>query len=252
MEDLNYWLDLIQFFDNIEVEEKVIEENKEEGSLVMKVTYKLKNEGKEYTTPELYYKDISKIGNVEDPKVLVRDPNKIIKFFEKSVYWLDTYKHKWPASRTHDIENIEQHVKDNVIGEISGGNKEFKEFLEKLYEKLLSVSKLQDGQYGHKLITNNHWHDIVKLIKYFIEKKGVVNLDDDKDEESYNEAKKYFERLVFDYLDSGRVSLHPFFGSRRGTRIMLPRLLRKIYITMITMMIKEIKKMLEYKKQIIL
>ena len=230
----NFW-ELIQFFNNIEVVENVVEEDKENGILCVKVTYKLKNEGKEYTTANLYYKDISKLDNVKDEK-------SVSDFFGKPVYWLnysgdvdDDKWHDWPS----DSPNINE-----IINEISDNNEGFKEFLQTLYKNIQSITKEgKSARYGNNLVTNNHWHDILKLIKYFIDKKGEVDLFS-------NEAKNCFKRLVFCWHEKKEIlALHPKFGGRK----MIDDLLKNIKITFMKMeKIEEIKKILEYKKQIIL
>ena len=159
--------DLIDFFNNIEVEEKTLEENKNEGVLKVEVTYKLSQKffekdfkNFEFTTAELFYRDISKV-EVKD----VKDKNKVLGSFGSPVYWLDIDKHKWPAeSEDVDIESIKN--------QISNGDGEFEGFLGKLYDNIKKITSLQKGKYGNNFVTNNHWHDIVNLFKDIIKNKG--------------------------------------------------------------------------------
>jgi len=251
--------DLIDFFNNIEVDEtlpKENEENKDEGVLKVQVTYKLNPEffknfeefkdfkNFEFTTAELYYLDVSKTpDNVKHTK------KELTEFFGSPVYWLDINEHEWPAeSKNLDIEGI----KNQIINPSSNENEKenFKKFLDKLYDNIIAITKEGTSQfYGNNLVTNNHWHDIVKLIKLFIDKKGDVELHDEEDEE-YEEVKPYFKRMVFEWDDKSgkRTSLHPKFGSRS----FLDALLNNIKKVSHTMKKEEIKKLLEYKKQVIL
>jgi 5-methylcytosine-specific restriction enzyme B len=57
-------------------------------------------------------------------------------------------------------------------------------------------------QYGFNFENNNHWHDLITLIKKVISSKGELVED------------KYFERLVFEWDKHQRVSLSPKAGSR--------------------------------------
>lgn len=235
--NINFW-ELIQFFNNIEVVENVEGEDKENGILCVKVTYKFKNDDKkEYTTANLYYKDISKVDNVKDEK-------KVSDFFGKPVYWLKCSKDNKNDDKWHDWPSDSPDINE-IINEISDNNEEFKEFLQTLYEKIEEIThEGRSARYKTNLVTNNHWHDIVKLIQYFIEKRGDVDL-------SSNEAKEYFKRMVFEWDDNSgkRTSLHPEFGGRK----MIDDLLKNIKNTFMKMeKIEEIKKILEYKKQIIL
>ena len=236
--------ELIDFFNNIEVEEKTLEENK--GVLKVQVTYKLNPEffkkfeefkdfkNFEFTTAELCYKDISKV-EVKD----VKDKDEVLKFFGRSVYWLDINEHDWPS----DTPNI-----DDIIEQISNGNEDFKVFLDKLYDNIREITREGTShQYGNNLVTNNHWHDIVKLIKLFIDKKGDVNFRDE-------EVKPYFKRMVFEWDNGERTSLHPEFGDKKNEycgRKFLYELLNNIK-KVSHMKKEEIKNLLEYKKQVIL
>lgn len=229
--------ELIDFFNNIEIEE-TLNENNDERVLKVQVTYKLNKNFFEkdfknfkFTTAELYYLDVSKT-----PDNVKYNINELEDFFGKPVYWLDIYKHDWPAT-SEDLkkENKIESIKD----QISNGNGEFKGFLDKLYDNIKKITSLQKGQYGNQFVTNNHWHDIVNLFKDIIKNKGEID-------------PKNHPRLVFrSDTDGGRRSLWFKGGGRYYAFIENFKEHVKQYY-MKNGKKEEIKNLLEYKKQVIL
>jgi len=193
--EINKIIELIDFFNNIniKVDEVTTEHEKKNHQKSVIVTYQFKD--KHFKTKKLFYK------NVKYAKY-VKEPDSLEHFFQNEVYWLDIDKHKWPRDNA-DLDNI---VINDMIDE---DNVEAKSFLKLLannkgdgnLQKILKEGKRK--QYGHNLETNNHWHDIILLIKDFINSKG-----NDLDKSS-------FSKLVFEWKNGERLSLHPRFGNRK-------------------------------------
>lgn len=177
--DKDILLNCIQFFNKIKIVENDVtsELERNNGQHVVEVTYYF--EGKSYTTNRLYYKNIDNINQIKNKSVVTN-------YFGSPVYWLDIEMHQWPqGSGESDLEEI-------VINDIAPEfNSEFKIFLNSIAnnEQTGYIQIVTDdgrtGQYYHNLENNNHWHDLINLIKAIINNKG-------------NEVdKKYFSRLVF-------------------------------------------------------
>jgi DNA replication protein DnaC len=205
--DKNETIRLINFFNKIEIVEDDVTtpEEKENGQLVLIVTYKY--EGKEYITNKLYYKNVAK----------AKDP---------PIYLLDLDEHKWP-SNTPNIETI--------CNNITNGNKSFNEFL--LDDFLKKERKLlEDGKrsrYDPNLESNNHWHDIIKLIQAYIKAQGN------------DIGNKYFSRMVFMWFSESR---HPL---NKGYKF-LKELQIKIRMVQQQLQHEKIKSLIKQNYQIIL
>ncbi len=219
-------LELVNFFNRLEVEEEdnTTEEQRANGQLEVIATYKF--EGKTYRTKPLYYKNANLQENAAHLDYL--------SFFEEDAFWLDIGKNQWPEGRGGNIEA-------KAIPDMTD-DEDFKKFLLTLVNnnKTGFIQKItKDGrsqQYGLNLENNNHWHDLVKLIKDGIKNKGC-NID-----------KKYFSRLVFKCNDGNRVSLHPSYGDRK----IIQDFYKNIKSIQGNMEHQNIINLLEYKKQIIL
>jgi len=194
-------LELISFFNKVNIKEQDItsEVQKASGELIVKAFYEY--EGKVFETKPLYYKDIDKQEGIK-----TKDRPKVNQYFKSPVYWLDIQKHDWPkGTGESDLDNL-------VIKEIcEEGDVEFEKFLKLLannsksgkIQRITSTGRSQ--QYGHNLENNNHWHDLVLLIKAVIDGKGQFP------------DKRYFKRLVFNWStngEKGRISLSKEFGKR--------------------------------------
>jgi len=196
--DINKTIQLIDIFDNINitVEDVTSSEEKENHQKSVIVTYQYK--GKQFKTKKLFYKNAKYAEHVIDPNLLEN-------FFGNDVYWLDINVHDWPKpSGESDLDNIV--IKDMFEGE----NPEFEKFLKMLANNdktgiiQLITQEGRPAQYHHNLENNNHWHDLIILIKEFIKNKG-----NDID-------KKYFNHLIFNWNQKEeRKSLHPYFGNRK-------------------------------------
>lgn len=177
--DKKQFKDCIDFFNNLEIEEIDVTNDLEisNNQKVVIVNYFFK--GKKFTTKKLYYKLIDRLDGIDNKE-------KLIGFFKEPVYWLDIDKHNWPqGSGESDLEKL-------VIADMAEvTDLEFISFLKTLANNAQTgyIQKItSDGrsaQYYHNLENNNHWHDLVRLIKSAIEAKGAP-IDD-----------KYFMPLVF-------------------------------------------------------
>ncbi len=169
----------LSFFDDMEIYVETIKED--DNQKVVRVAYKYKE--KTYKTNELYYRKIN-------DKKIKDDISYLKKIFNtEKIYWLDIEKHDWPKpSEEVDI--------DEIIDEIAGSNDEFKSLLGEIYENFQKIFEGgKPNQYGRNLETNNHWHDIILLIKAFIKNEG--NKID----------KKFFQPLVYKWVNRVRKSL---------------------------------------------
>lgn len=191
-------LEAIKFFSNVKVCVNEVSTEKDKANHQKVVVAKYKYEGKEFLTKNLYYKNISYLNNVRG-----REKESAEQYFEQPVYWLDIGIHKWPkGGGENDLNTLV--VQDMYDGE----NDEFKSFLLKLANNdntgyIQTITKEgKSPQYGRYLENNNHWHDIVLLIKAFINSEG-----EDID-------KKYFSSLVFMWHKGKRISLSKAYGSR--------------------------------------
>src|SRR5690606_32002143 len=94
----------------------------------------------------------------------------------------------------------------------------------------------RSAQYSINLENNNHWHDLVLLLKAALKSKGEP-VD-----------KKYFSRLVFQWQNGERASLHPEFGSRA----IISSLYKNMKSIQTELELKNIIEILTYKKQVVL
>ncbi|HEY5392283.1 MAG TPA: hypothetical protein VIJ57_09230, partial [Hanamia sp.] len=213
--DKNEIIRLINFFNKIEIVEDDVTtpEEKENGQLVLKVTYKY--DGKDYKTNRLYYKDISE-------QDYVKNAADVIEHFGSQVYWLDVDKHKWPNQNPQ---------LDDIITDIFGTlNSEFK----KLNQNISAFTfEGKSPRYGRNLETNNHWHDIIKLIQAYINAKG------------HNIINKHFSRMVYNWHNDERCKLHKGYG-------FLQCLQNNIKMVQAELQHEKIKSLLEKNFQIIL
>lgn len=200
--DINKIIGLIQFFKQlkIDLEEVTTEEEREQGLKVVVATYNFEN--KSYKTCRLFYRNIMVAESVKDRK-------KTESYFGEPVYWLDQHTHHWPqGSDTKDLDDL-------VVGEMAGGQEEFKSFLLRLINNAKTgvVQKItkegRSQQYGYNLTNNNHLHDLVYLIQAIINSKGR-QVD-----------KKWFQPLVFNWYKYNkhahgeRTSLSPDLATNR-------------------------------------
>lgn len=218
-------LELVDFFNQIEIEEKDIttDEQKSNDQLVLEVTYKYQDQV--FVTKPLFYKKVSAQNDVKKGSYII--------FFGNDPFWLDISIHHWPQPSGKNKDIIDYIGKEDT---------EFKDFLDTLIkdDKMGKVQKItkegQPSQYGQKLINNNHCHDLIKLIKAIIKNKGN------------NVGREHFSRLVFQWDKDGRTSLHPHFGERK----IIADLYKNIKSIQKDMQQQDNIKLLEYKKQIIL
>lgn len=224
-------LECVNFFNNLEIEEEDTttqdEKDNEQRSCVVVYRYK----GKSYKTKRLYYH------HAGTRELDVRNASDLYHVFGgNAVYWLDIDTHKWPQGKGAEIETT-------VIRDmLHPGDVEFEAFLKGLANNsktgfIQEITK--DGrsqQYGFNLENNNHWHDLVKLIKAIIAAKG-----DNVDE-------KYFQPLVFEWHDGQRVSL----SLRQGSRALITNLYKNIKSLRETFNMTDLTDLLKLKPQIIL
>jgi|GEM_PF-1462982 len=226
--ETNVFLNGVEFFNHLTfVEHDVTTESERlEQRLVLEVEYIFNN--KSYRTKKLYYRNIL----FQDH---VKDAENIRKIFGHDVYWLDIERQPWPAPS--GIRLDETVVKDmtddtnfkSLLYQIANDNKNG--WLQKL------TWHGRSAQYGHNLENNNHWHDVIRLVKSIIQSEGK-EVD-----------KTLFSRLVFEWDNDLRKSLYnKHFGARK--------LIDELYynIKRLVPMINEsnIVNLLKYKKQIIL
>jgi MoxR-like ATPase len=230
-------LECISFFKELQVTENDVTTIAEiqNNQMVVEVVYSFK--GKSFTTQKLYYKNILHQNSV-------RKPNKIINYFGNPVFWLDNVVNDWAkGSGQAELEKI-------VIDEIAYPNDtDFKSFLKKLAnnQKTGFIQRItadgKPGQYHHNFENNNHWHDIILLIKQIIDKKGAA-VD-----------KKYFSRLVFKW-DGDKNSVRERSSLAKEvewkSRTFIDRLYTNIKSVQNRITNMEIVEVLNQKKQIIL
>lgn len=224
--------ELVTFFNDLNVTEEDItsEQERAAGQYAVIATYQYA--GKTFRTPKLYYKDIN---NQKD----VNNPDEINQYFGQPVYWLDIERHIWPKGPG------EAEVEVTVIKDmVEEGDIAFADFLKSLANNakngFLQAITMEGRRntYGFNLENNNHWHDLIQLIKSIIANNGLP-VD-----------KKYFSRIVFEWGKKGigRTSLSPEFGSRAIVESLYSNV--KSYFS--TSDIDEITNILTLKKQIIL
>lgn len=221
----------IDFFRNLEVSEEDVtsESEKANGQLAVIASYKFHD--KQYFTSKLYYREIRKQAHV-------KNPDSLSKFFGGPVFWLDNGIHDWPEGKGAKLERtvIPQ------MAENSENQAEFIDFLKSIandrktgFEQLLTKEG-RSALYSINLENNNHWHDIIRFIQKAIQTHGLgVSRND-------------YSRLVFEWDNGERTSLHPNFGSR----LLVKRFFENILSIKNTLEMQDLKNLLEVKKQIIL
>ncbi|RXG29883.1 McrB family protein [Leeuwenhoekiella marinoflava] len=230
-------LECIKFFREIEVFKNNVttELEKFNNQKVVEVTYHYR--GKVFKTNKLYYKNILHQAHV-------RNPTNIKKYFEDEVFWLDIDYHDWAkGSGEAELEKI-------VIDEIApSGDNDFKGFLKLLAnnQKTGFIQRItadgKPGQYHHNFENNNHWHDIILLIKEIIEKRGSV-VD-----------KQHFSRLVFKW-DGDKNTIRERSSLAKEVENKNRGFVDKMYMNVRQVQSKlkktEMIKILKHKKQVIL
>lgn len=172
-------LKCIDFFKELKVSETDVSSDEERAnhSKVVLVTYSYK--GQSFTTTKLYYKNILYQDNVKNPQ-------NIIKYFGGNVYWLDKDENDWAKGRGE--AELEKTIIDEMV---DGDDNDFRALLKSIANNRKTgfiqriTAEGKSGQYHHNFENNNHWHDIILLIKEIISKKGA-KVD-----------KRFFSRLVF-------------------------------------------------------
>ncbi|WP_243233297.1 McrB family protein [Flavobacterium pectinovorum] len=225
--DKNNLIECIHFFSdlNINVSDITSHIDKQNKNKVVIAKYLYK--GITYKTKPLYYKEVSNLENV-------RNPNHLHYYFGNEVFWLDIEKHKWPkGSGESDLDQL-------VINDITD-DPDFKTFLLKLANNKQNgfIQRItKDGrtaQYYHNLENNNHWHDLILLIKEVIKCQGSA-ID-----------RVFFQHLIFNWDKGKRTSLD--VGRPYKIVTDLYNNIKNIKAIMNT---NNITKILEFKKQIIL
>lgn len=220
----------IDFFNklNVYLEDITTEEQKEEKYKVVIAEYLF--EGKSFKTKPLWYRRVDKQDRVDQL-------SKLQDVFGVETYWLDKSIHKWPQSTGGTLE------KPVIETMINSDDSEFRNLL-KLIANDNKTGFLQqitregkDQQYGFNLENNNHWHDLILLIK------EIIRLNGEKPDNSF------FSSLIFKWNEVGRRSLlTPEFGNRK----FIWDLIRNIKASKNHFMKKKCIKLLKNKHQIIL
>lgn len=235
--DAKEFINLIQFFNSVSITENDVTTpaEKNNGQLVVEVTYYV--HGKSYTTQKLYYKDIANLDRIDNKQAL-------IDYFGSPIYWLDLDHHDWPqGAGESDLEKI-------VIPEIATkGDTEFITFLRSLANNKQTgfiqqiTADGRSAQYYHNLENNNHWHDLVVLIKAFIS-SGGEDID-----------KKYFSRLIFNWSGDKHTQRARATLTNKAfpcSRKIIEELKKNIKSVKSEIMKSEVVELLKNKKQIIL
>ncbi|MEE1944458.1 AAA family ATPase [Pedobacter sp. KR3-3] len=223
-------IECINFFNSVEVSLQDIT-NVEQSLNKQKVvlaTYQYKNAT--YVSKPLYYKEIGAIDNI-------RDIDKTHAYFEDEVYILDLDRHGWP--QPSGKSNLDRLVIDDITND--GAFVDFLKLLANNKQKGYIQRITKDGrtaQYYHNLENNNHWHDLVLLIKEVIKSQGGI-ID-----------KSFFKPLIFNWNNEMRVTLA--FNKYGGLFSLVHRLYENIKLIQMELSIKRMKDLLLYKKQIIL
>ena len=231
------FIELIAFFNSISIIENEVTTptEKSSGQFVLEVTYKIN--GKAFKTKKLYYRDITNLSGIHNKQELIA-------YFGSPIYWLDLEHHDWPQGKGEsDLEKI-------IIPEIASNNDtEFISLLKSIANNKQTgfIQKItadgRSAQYYHNLENNNHWHDLIILIKAFIDAKG-----EDID-------KKYFSRLIFNWAGDKNTARERQTLSNKAfpcNRKIIEELKNNIKSIIPEIMKSEIIELLKQKKQIIL
>ena len=223
----------LNFLNTLHVETKDIttKEEQENGYKTVIATYQFEQD--KFETVPLYYR---KVSLQED----IKDKDGLIQYFGKDVYWLDHKKHPWPYGTG---ANIEEQVIKNMVNNVDS---KFTELLKRIanYEKTGVLQQVtmegRSQQYGFNLTNNNHWHDLIFLVKEVIKNKGKMP------------EKRFFESLIFNWNNKAdnraRISLSPHFGERK----LVTSLIQNIHENTCYLNTLDIALLLEEKRQIIL
>lgn len=224
-------IEAVDFFSKLQVNIEDISSQKERNNNQKKVIATYNYLDKSFKTEPLFYKEISGLDNV-------KHIDKLHQYFGDKVFWLDIENHPWPKpSGESDLDSL---VIDDII---QGDDIEFKNFLLKLAnnDQTGFIQKLtSDGrpaQYYHNLENNNHWHDLVLMIKAVIKSEGE-KID-----------KGYFKPLIYKWFNSKRATL---FRDQYSSYKMLKDLYSNIQKIASEMKLENLQDLLNYKKQIIL
>ncbi|AEA44774.1 AAA family ATPase [Fluviicola taffensis] len=227
--------DYIRFFNSLKIDLKDVTtlEEKQNFQKVVIATYTI--ESKKFETNKLYYKRVTNARNVKNAVYLDS-------YFNDEVYWLDIDEHEWPQSSGEtDIDEL-------IVNDITH-NPIFKNELLKLANNqgtgfIQLISKQgRSNQYYRNFENNNHWHDIILLIKAVIE--GETNLNPFLKSLVFKwDGNKHTERL--------RSSLSPHFGNRALLHHLINNVNRKKSTVLKELIMQEYIDLLNFKKQIIL
>ena len=229
----NKLLECIDFFNRLDIQllDVTNDSERQNGVKVVEALYKYQNCN--YRTNRLYYKDISLL-NYEKRYEYQN-------YFGEPIYWLDIEKHPWPqGSADSDLdEGVIHDITDNI---------DFRKLLYQIanneqngYIQLITADG-RPGQYFHNLENNNHWHDIILLIKEYIRSKGnYIDL-------------KYFKHLVFKWngVKPNRHRTTLAYGSNDEDRKMIKDLMKNIASIQTKLEKMKYTNLLEKKHQIIL
>ncbi|OQB21005.1 MAG: 5-methylcytosine-specific restriction enzyme B [candidate division BRC1 bacterium ADurb.Bin183] len=181
---------LKDFFQKITINVHEIKKDKE-----VEVEYIFNNE--KYTVVPLYY--------WEEPTYDANQKKKI-----KQIA-LNLDEHDWPTKSDNTGEIVKEYAS---LLKQKDKEKDFKEFLENVGEKIRSA--LEDGmggQYWPTILNNNHWHDVIIMIKNILE-------NPDKYKKLYDDEKLIHEepvnKLIYEWLPEikrkGRYRRKAFHG----------------------------------------
>lgn len=224
----------LNFLKSIEIELKDITDENQKANYQKVVIATYKFQGKSFSSKPLFYKNILHTHSV-------KNADSIIKYFEDDVFWLDIDEHDWPKPKGEtEIESL-------IIDDITD-DPEFKLLLKRLANNqnrgVLQRITLEGktNQYYRNFENNNHWHDIIILIKEVIRNKPI--------------DKKFFSPLIFRWdgnknTNRERVSLSSRFGSRKFIDCLIENV-KELLITNPLDMNTSYIDLLNYKKQIIL
>ncbi|MGV8963353.1 MAG: AAA family ATPase [Candidatus Saccharimonadaceae bacterium] len=224
----------LNFLKSIEIDLKDITDENQKANYQKVVIATYKFQGKTFSSKPLFYKNILHAHSV-------KNADSIVKYFEDDVFWLDLDEHDWPKPKGEtEIESL-------IIDDITDDH-EFKLLLKRLANNqnrgVLQRITLEGktNQYYRNFENNNHWHDIIILLKQIIKNKPV--------------DKKYFSPLIFRWdgnknTNRERVSLSSRFGSRKFIDCLIKNV-KELSITNPLDMNTSYIDLLNYKKQIIL
>ena len=172
------FLEAVDFINKIKIKENDIttEEQRLNGQCVVEVDYHYGD--KIFRTKPLYYLNVNQSNEV-------RHKTKVNSFFGEPVFWLDNTINAWPQDSGTKLANTV------IVDMANSDDVEFLSFLNDLanddtdgWIQWLTWDG-RSAQYSINLENNNHWHDLVLLLKAALNSKGAA-VD-----------KKFFSKLVF-------------------------------------------------------